>query len=288
MRFRTCPRLLPAVLEETRLLTVLRSLLFQVAFYVATTLYLLAFLPFLPFMSRRALWRMGVLSWVRTNNWLLRVIAGIRAEFHGLENIPEGPLLIAAKHQSAWETFALLPLFSDPAFILKKELMRIPVFGWFAARARMIPIDRKAGASALKEMTQRARADLAEGRQILIFPEGTRRAPGAPPAYKLGVTHLYSSLKAPCLPIALNSGLYWPRRAFLRRPGTIRVDILPPIPPGLGRAAFLARLEGDIETASDRLLDEGLAELGERAPPHLGARRAAASSSPLSTPVENS
>ncbi|MFG1346012.1 lysophospholipid acyltransferase family protein [Xanthobacter autotrophicus DSM 431] len=271
-----------------RLPTILRSLLFQIAFYVATTLYLLVLLPALPFISRRALWRAGVLSWVRTNNWLLRVIAGVRVEFRGVENIPPGPLLIAAKHQSAWETFALLPLFSDPAFILKKELMRIPVFGWFAAKARMIPIDRRAGASALKDMTRRAVADLAEGRQILIFPEGTRRAPGAPPAYKFGVAHLYSSLKAPCLPVALNSGLYWSRRATLLQPGTIRVEILPPIPPGLGRAAFLARLERDIETASDRLLEEGLDELGERAPRHLAERRARADSSPLSTPVENS
>lgn len=268
--------------------TVLRSIAFQIAFYVATTLYLLALLPFLPFLSREGLWRLGVLSWARTNAWLLRVLVGTRAEFRGLENIPKGPLLIAAKHQSAWETFALLPLFTDPAFILKRELMRIPVFGWFAAKAKMIPVDRTGGSSALKAMTRRARADMAEGRQILIFPEGTRRPAGAPPAYKFGVAHLYTSLGVPCLPVALNSGLYWPRRALLRRPGIILVEVLPPIPPGLGRAAFLARLQADIETASDRLLDEGLAALGDNAPENLKRREGVARSSPLSTPVENS
>jgi len=271
---------------------VLGSLAFQVAFYGVTTLYMLAFLPFLPFMSRQTLWRTGVMWWVATNNWLLRVLVGTRVEFRGLENIPQGPLLIAAKHQSAWETFALLPLFSDPAFILKQELMRIPVFGWFAAKARMIPVNRKGGSGALKAMTRRAQADMAEGRQILIFPEGTRRPAGAPPDYKFGVAHLYSSLQVPCLPVALNSGLYWPRRALLRRPGTILVEVLPAIPPGLGRAAFLARLEHDIETASDRLLAEGLAALGNDAPDHLRGRASGgpqgSPSSPLSTPVENS
>lgn len=267
---------------------VLGSLAFQVAFYAATTFYLLAFLPFLPFISRQTLWRTGVMWWVATNSWLLRVLVGTKVEFRGLENIPPGPLLIAAKHQSAWETFALLPLFSDPAFILKQELMRIPVFGWFAAKTRMIPVDRKGGSAALKAMTRRAQADMEEGRQILIFPEGTRRAAGAPPDYKFGVAHLYSSLKVPCLPVALNSGLYWPRRALLRRPGTILVEVLPPIPPGLGRAAFLARLEQDIETASDQLLAEGISALGNDAPEHLRERARPPQSSPLSTPVENS
>lgn len=269
-------------------MTVLRSILFQVAFYVSTTLYLLVLLPLLPFISRHTLWRVGVLNWAATNGWLLRVIAGTRVEFRGLENIPDGPFFIAAKHQSAWETFALLPLFGDPTFILKQELMRIPVFGWFAAKAQMIPVDRKGGSSALRAMTRRAREDAAAGRQILIFPEGTRRPPGAPPAYKFGVAHIYSSLGVPCLPIALNSGLYWPRRALVLRPGTIRVEVLPPIPSGLGRAAFLARLERDIEVASDRLLEEGLAELGDRAPEALKQRAGAANSSPISTPVENS
>lgn len=268
-------------------MTFLRSLVFQIAFYAATIFYLLVFLPLLPFLSRKRLWRTCIMWWVATNVFLLKIILGTRAEIRGIENIPEGPLLIASKHQSAWETFALLPLFSDPAFILKRELMAIPVFGWFAARTRMIPVDRKGGSSAMKAMTRRAQADMAEGRQILIFPEGTRRAAGAPPDYKFGVAHLYSSLGVPCLPIALNSGLYWPRRTILKRSGTILVEILPALPPGLPRRQFMGRLQADIEAASDRLLAEGLAELGPRAPAHLRGREAA-QSSPLSTPVENS
>ncbi|MGQ3672346.1 lysophospholipid acyltransferase family protein [Xanthobacter sp. TB0136] len=247
-------------------MTVIRSLLFQICFYTATVLFMLAFLPALPFISRRGLWNTGVKWWLGTMNVLLRVTCGIRTRITGHENVPEGPLLIAAKHQSAWETLALLTHFRDPAFILKRELMNIPVFGWYLKKMGMIPVDRSAGPSALRDMAKRARAAADEGRQILIFPEGTRRPPGAPPAYKPGVSYLYAALKAPCLPVALNSGLFWPRRAFTRRPGTIRAELLPPIPPGLPRTEFSTRLEHDIETASNRLLDQGLAELGPRAP----------------------
>ncbi|GGF76243.1 1-acyl-sn-glycerol-3-phosphate acyltransferase [Azorhizobium oxalatiphilum] len=243
-------------------MTLLRSLLFQLAFYCMTILFMLLYLPLLPFLSRRGLWRGLVVPWSRTTSFLLRVIAGTKVEIKGRENIPEGPLLIASKHQSAWETIALLPLFSDPAFILKRELMWLPIFGWYAAKAQMIPINRGTRTKALKAMTLRAREELAKGRQILIFPEGTRRPAGAPPAYKFGVSHLYSAFGVPCLPVALNSGLYWPRNALIRRPGTIRVEVLPVIPPGLKREVFFERLQGDIETASDRLVAMGRAELG--------------------------
>ncbi|MGE4372351.1 MAG: lysophospholipid acyltransferase family protein [Xanthobacter sp.] len=247
-------------------MTVLRSLLFQIAFYLATLFYMLLFLPLLPFLSRHALHRSGVRLWLNTTAFLLRMLCGVREDISGLENMPEGPLLIAAKHQSAWETIALLKLFRDPAFILKRELMQIPIFGWYLKKMGMIPVDRSAGPSALRDMAKRARAAAEEGRQILIFPEGTRRAPGASPDYKPGAAYLYAILKAPCLPIALNSGLYWPRRALRRRPGTIRVDVLPVIPPGLTRTAFSTRLEHDIESASNRLLQIGLKELGEPQP----------------------
>ncbi|MFG1289203.1 lysophospholipid acyltransferase family protein [Xanthobacter versatilis] len=272
----------------TGVLTALRSLLFQVAFYGMTTFYLIVLLPLIPLLPRWLMWKYGVLLWVATNRLLLRVITGTKAEFRGLEHIPKGPLLIAAKHQSAWETFALLPLFSDPAFILKQELMRIPIFGWIAAKVRMIPIDRKGGSAALKTMTRRAQADMAEGRQILIFPEGTRRPPGAPPDYKFGVAYLYATLNVSCLPVALNSGLYWPRRAFIRRPGTILVEVLEPIPPGLGRTAFMARLERDIETASNRLLAEGLDDLGTAAPEDVRRPPETGPDPRFPPPVENS
>jgi len=156
----------------------------------------------------------------------------------------------------------MMMLFKDPIFILKRELIWIPFFGWCLSKFKMIPVDRGGRARALAQVTRRAKVELGDnGRQLLIFPEGTRRAAGAEPAYKFGVAHLYAELGLPCVPVALNSGLYWPRRRFLRRPGTIRLEILPPIAPGLDKAAFQALLQERIETASDRLLARGRAEL---------------------------
>ncbi|MCC6891027.1 MAG: 1-acyl-sn-glycerol-3-phosphate acyltransferase [Hyphomicrobiales bacterium] len=214
-------------------------------------------------MPRRAIVKLATF-WGLSNNWLLRVVCGIKVEYRGLEKIPAGSLLVAAKHQSLWETFALLWLFDDPAFILKRELLWLPFFGWYAWWAGMIPVDRGRRGQALTGMTERARAELKRARQIVIFPEGTRRAPGAEPSYKYGVTHLYVETATTCLPIALNSGLFWPRRSFLRYPGTIVAEVLDPIPPGLDKAAFAARLQTDIETATARLLAEGERELARR------------------------
>lgn len=232
----------------------LRSHLFNVAFYVNLVVWLVVAIPTFV-MPRIAIVRVAQ-AWGRANLWLLRVIVGTKAEFRGLEHIPPGGLLVAAKHQSVWETFALLSFFADPTFILKRELTWIPLFGWFTLKGRMIPVDRRAGAAALAEMNRAAREAAEAGRQVLIFPEGTRRPPGAEPAYKFGVGRLYQTLGMPCLPVALNSGAFWPRRRFLRKPGTIVVEFLEPIPPGYDRADFLALLQTRIERASDRLLRE--------------------------------
>jgi len=234
---------------------VLRSILFNAAFYLTLAIYLIIALPTL-LMPRHALF-IFVRSWARTNLRLLKITCGISVEWRGLEKIPQGPLIVAAKHQSLWETFALIPLFADPTFIVKRELMWIPVFGWYVWKADMIPIDRRRASQAIVTMTQRARSEAARGRQIIIFPEGTRRAAGAPPAYKHGVSRLYAATGAPCLPIALNSGLVWPRRSFRRYPGVVRVEILDPIPPGLDPKRFFDRLRNDIETATARLLAQG-------------------------------
>ena len=234
---------------------VVRSILFNAAFYLTLAIYLIIALPTL-LLSRRALFVL-VNSWARTNLRLLKITCGISVEWRGREKIPHGPLIVAAKHQSLWETFALIPLFADPTFIVKRELMWIPLFGWYVWKADMIPIDRRRGAQAIVRMTQRARFEAARGRQIIIFPEGTRRAAGAPPAYKQGVSRLYAATGAPCLPIALNSGLVWPRRSFRRYPGVVRVEILEPIPPGLDPGQFFDRLRNDIETATARLIAEG-------------------------------
>jgi 1-acyl-sn-glycerol-3-phosphate acyltransferase len=233
---------------------VLRSLLFNVAFYLNTIVMLIAALPtFL--MPRNAILRVAQ-AWARVSLVLLRVIVGTKVEYRGLHRIPAGGLLVASKHQSFADIHALLPRLSDPTFILKRELTWIPIWGWFTIKAGMIPVDRSRGSSALADMNKRARDEVARGRQILIYPEGTRRAPGAEPSYRQGVAHLYRSLGVPCLPVALNSGLFWPRRRFVLRPGTIIVEFLDPIPPGLDRDGFMADLEGRIEAASTRLIEE--------------------------------
>src|SRR5258708_31593612 len=200
--------------------------------------------------------------WARSNNWLLRTICGITFELRGLERIPPGPLLVASKHQSLWETFALVPLSADPAFILKRELMWLPFFGWYAWKAEMIPVDRGARSQALAAIAARAKIELARDRQIVIFPEGTRRPPGSAPSYKYGVVHLYAESGVPCLPIALNSGLFWPRRSIRRYPGTIVAEFLEPIAPGLDKQVFFAHLQQVIEDATARLVAEGERELG--------------------------
>lgn len=238
---------------------VLRSFLFNALFYVNMVAWLIAALPCFV-MPRRVLYWV-VAAWARFNVWLMRIVVGTKVEFRGLENLHQGGVLVASKHQSFWETFALLPLFDDAAFILKKELTSIPLFGWYAMKARMIPIDRDGSISAVKQMTAKAKTAVEAGRQLVIFPEGTRRAPGAEPDYKPGANHLYRRLGKPCIPIALNSGLFWPRRRFMRYPGTIVVEILPEIPPGLKQDEFSERLQDVIETASDRLWREGLQSL---------------------------
>ena len=237
----------------------LRSIAFNTLFYLNLAVLLVLALMTMP-LPRRGVIEVAKL-WARTSFWLLRVVAGIDVEWRGLEKMPKGAFIAAAKHQSAWETFGLLTLFDDPVFIIKRELMWIPVFGWCAWKGDMIPVDRGAGAQAIGSMTEGAKAAIAQGRQIIIFPEGTRRPAGAEPRYKVGVAHIYAATGATCLPIALNSGLFWPRRSFRRLPGTIVVEILDPIPPGLDQATFRARLQHDVESATARLIEEGRREL---------------------------
>jgi len=232
----------------------LRSAIYNVVFYVNLVLFLVLGAGF--FLAPRR-WAMAALkAWGATSQWWLELICGTRMEVRGREHIPKGGALVAGKHQSTWETFAMLPLFDDLAIVLKKELTYIPLFGWFIHKFRMIPVAREAGPTALRAVTARAEQAVEEGRQIVMFPEGTRRAPGAPPDYKPGTTALYLKLKRPCVPFALNSGLYWPRRKFLRRPGTIIVEFLPPIPAGLPRREFERRLITAVETATTRLEKE--------------------------------
>ncbi len=243
---------------------VFRSVLFSIVFYLNTVVMLIAAIPtFL--MPRTAILRVAQ-AWARVSLFFLRVIVGTKVEYRGLEHLPKGGLLVASKHQSFADIHALLPKLRDPTFILKRELTWIPLFGWFTIKGGMIPVDRSRGASAIADMNRRARDEVARGRQILIYPEGTRRAPGAEPAYKQGVAHLYRTLGVPCVPVALNSGLYWPRRRMVMQPGTIIVEFLEAIPPGLGRDEFMTTLKDRIEEASNRLLAEAMQPVGYAGP----------------------
>ena len=233
----------------------LRSFLFQVFFWTFSTLINLAYIPAL-LMDRRIVLN-GQEIWARVSLWALKWIAGMDYEVRGRENIPKGPVLIAAKHLSMWETMAAHVLLHHPATVMKRQLLSIPGYGWYARKAKMVVIDREAGASAIRSMIGEAKARLGEGRPILIFPEGTRREIGAVPDYKPGVAALYSMLDVPCVPMAHNSSLYWPRRGFLRKPGKVIVEFLPAIVPGLKRAEFMATLEKRTEEAVARLLQEG-------------------------------
>jgi 1-acyl-sn-glycerol-3-phosphate acyltransferase len=233
---------------------ILRSALFNGVYYLNLILWMLAAIPTFV-LPRRAFMAMAR-AWASSSLWLLRVICGTSVDFRGLEKLPPAGFLVAAKHQSMWETFALFMILKDPAFVLKRELMFIPFFGWYAAKARSIAVNRGGGSQALKAMNQRALEEIGTGRQVVIFPEGTRRPIGAPAAYKYGIAHMYEQMGVTCVPIALNSGAYWPRRRFLRYPGVIIVEVLEPIAAGLARETFHTLVQERIEAASVRLLEE--------------------------------
>ena len=231
-----------------------RSFLFNVWFYVTLTVELLALLVLLPFpplaMSR------GVRLWCHVVQFGMRWIVGLAYEIRGLENVPDGPILIASKHQSVWDTTIFHILFDEPAYVMKKELISIPLWGWYAKKCGAVPVDRSAGASALRLMMQGAKRAVAAGNPVIIFPEGTRTAPGSKVAYHPGVAALYGQLGVSVVPVALNSGVFWGRHSFLKKPGRIVLEFLPPLAPGLDRRVFMTELESRIEAASGRLLAE--------------------------------
>lgn len=233
-------------------MTTLRSLVFVLWLYLSMALFAVGLSPAL--LGSHAMAMAVVRGWAKFVLFGLRWIAGVRVEFRGLEHRPAGAALVAAKHQGMLDIVALLAVLPDACFVLKKELMPLPFFGWFAWKTRMIAVDRSGHAKALKDMARQARARLAEDRQIVIFPEGTRTPPGQPGDYKPGVAAIYRDLEGPCWPVATNSGICWPAHGFRRTPGVVVFEFLPPIPAGLKRAEFMSRVEADIEAASTRLL----------------------------------
>lgn len=235
----------------------LRSAAFNLAFYALLAGMLVIGIP-LMIAPERVVKRYARL-WSRLSLRMLESICGIRIEYRGLDHVPPGGLIIAAKHQSFLDILALLPLAPQFTYVMKRELSLIPLFGQLMRRGGMIAIDRSRGRHVMGDLNVKVKRVVEAGEQLIIFPEGTRRPPGAEPAYKSGVSHLYVATGATCLPVALHSGLFWPRRSFIRRPGTLVVAIQPPIKPGLDKASFQARLQRDIETAADALLDEARA-----------------------------
>lgn len=234
---------------------VIRSLAFNVAFYVSLIVQMIVFTPFYFLAPRPIAWFVPRF-WARSSLKLQAWIAGTQSRIEGMENLPDGPFILAPKHQSFWDTIAFFPYLRDPVYILKRELMWIPFFGWYIAKMRMIPIHRGSRSKALKQALVVARQRMAENRQLIIYPEGTRRAPGDDPAYKWGIVEIYAALGVPVVPVAHVAGLYWPRRKFLRYPGVLRARFLPPIEPGLDKEAFMERLISDTESACDELLIE--------------------------------
>jgi 1-acyl-sn-glycerol-3-phosphate acyltransferase len=231
-----------------------RALLFNIVFILGTAIFGIAGLPFL-LTPRHTAMRFGRF-WAQAVLAALKLIVGLEGEIRGRENIPRGPCLIAMKHQSMWDTLILPPLLGDPAVVIKRELLYVPFYGWYAARAGSIFIDRKGGAGALRRLIAAAKRAVAMGRPVVIFPQGTRTAPGqavSAEPYQPGVAALYRELGVPLLPAAVNSGLFWGRRAFLKRPGRIVLEFLEPIPPGLPRRAVMETLETRIESATAAL-----------------------------------
>ncbi|WP_420413011.1 lysophospholipid acyltransferase family protein [Roseibium sp.] len=236
----------------------LRSTVFQILFYSVTLVQMLLYLPVLLLPRKYGWWIPNI--WAKSLVLLMRYIVGLKVEFRGRENLPSCGYIAAMKHQSAWETVGLIQLFPRPAFILKRELNWLPLFGWYTTKYDQIPINRGKRSEALAAMMEAAKEKIDDNRQILIFPEGTRRPAGAEPKYKFGIAHLYKKLQCPVVPIAHNAGVYWPRASFIVHPGTVIVEILPPIEPGLSPDEFYEKMVSDIETASNRLIEEARSE----------------------------
>ncbi|MEQ1790010.1 MAG: lysophospholipid acyltransferase family protein [Rickettsiales bacterium] len=235
-------------------LLLIRSVAFNIAFFAWAFISAILFIPFFV-ISAEATRKVGK-PWAIVSLFFARIFCGIKYEVRGRENIQNIPVIYASKHQSAWDTLIFLTLLPNMAYVLKKELLRLPFWGWYLWRMEMIAIDRSAGASSIKQIIRDGKAALGKNRPIVIFPEGTRKKPNATPDYHAGITAMYSSLGIPVVPVALNSGIYWGKNAFFKKSGTIIIEFLPPIPAGLPKKEFIARLQNEIETASNKLIEE--------------------------------
>ncbi|RJG43848.1 1-acyl-sn-glycerol-3-phosphate acyltransferase [Mesorhizobium sp. DCY119] len=251
----------------------IRSLAFNVLFYANLIVQMIFWTPYYFLSPRHRAWFVPKF-WSRTSLWLQDKVAGTKSEITGQENLPQGSYILAPKHQSFWDAIAFLQDIPDGLYILKRELTWIPFFGWYILKMRMIPVNRGSRSKALKAVVAATKAEMARNpRQLIIYPEGTRRAPGDEPAYKWGIVELYNQLGVPVVPVAHVAGLYWPRRKFMRYPGTIKARYLPPIPPGLSKEEFMRRLISETEAACDQYLIEAATSPNPPALPPTAVKR---------------
>lgn len=230
----------------------IRSAVFIAQMYLAMAVFAIAWAPFAA-IDRR--WAFGAIHaycrWVRLT---ARVLVGLRSEIRGA--VPEGEVIVAAKHQSFFDIILIASVLPRPRFVMKAELRYAPLLGWYARRIGCIPVERGRRSAAIRQMMEGVAKAKTEPGQLIIYPQGTRVPPGESRPYKIGAGHLYAELGEACVPVATNVGLFWPKRSLMRHRGLAVVEFLQPIPPGLGLVPFMARLESDIETKSDLLAAE--------------------------------
>lgn len=237
----------------------IRSLLFNISFYTLSFLILTCCLPMV--LLPRSWQRCVPPVWLWIGDKLEKYVLNLQYEVIGKENLPAAPYIVAMKHQSAWETMKLYALFGNPAIVLKKELMDTPILGTYAHVMDMVPVDRSKGREATKFMIQEAQKILRDKRPLVIFPQGTRVAPLKKKPYKRGIVKIYEEMNIPLVPVALNSGVFWGRNSFWKRPGKITIKIFPPIQPGQSGSEMFDTMQNLIETESERLSKEALATL---------------------------
>ena len=230
----------------------IRSIIFYFLLYMWTLFLGIICLPVLllpiEYVKKLAnLWISGIIG-------LLKLTCNISHEIQGIENIPDYPVIVASKHQSTFETFLLFKLVKNSIFIHKKELFLIPIFGFYLKKSNMISIDRSEGPKAMRQMLNEVRRRVANGNSIIIFPEGTRKKPGEHPDYKTGIAGIYKESEVEVLPVAVNSGHYWPKHTFVKRPGKIIIKFLKPIPAQLEKSEFLKKIELVIEQETNKII----------------------------------
>ncbi len=235
-------------------MTFIRSIAFNLLYFGWTAALMLSLWTLMPFPART--FRKGIRLWSVGSDWLLENIVGTRIEIRGRERVPDKPVIFAAKHQSAWDTMAFLKMNAGNAYVMKMELLRIPLWGWYMRKADHAVVDRKGGISSLHALTDQVGRIIGDGRSVVIFPEGTRVPPGETGRYFPGIAALTARIDTDVVPVAVNSGVFWGRRQFVKRPGTIVLEFLEPMPKGLARRPFMEELENRIENASRRLEEE--------------------------------